>query len=280
VKEKLCFVQFIHPGGEHGEDEPGLKHWNRALHRRKFLRAPGRLVDETVARDAELAFWGEWEPDSRVTRLRDPIAEGPRFVHEPFLPRVGPEGWRQNTDPFVFGDEFHYTGCLQHTKQGHTQLRYLARGSVILFGSCLDRSKFVVDTVFVVDGHRDHGWEDYAEVRSEVSPAYAEATIDPWYSGGSRSEDTYRLYSGATFDSSVEGMFSFFPCRRAAEVPHGFPRAEVNLSDIVTPTMTQGKRLNPQPDVARVRDLWRRVVSHIQDQGLALGVYAQMPDKV
>jgi hypothetical protein len=206
-----------------------------------------------------------------VTRVAAPIVEGPRFVHEPFLPRVGPSGWRQNTDPFVFGDEFHYTGCLQHTKLGPTQLRFLARGSVILFGSCLDRSKFVIDTVFVVNGYRDHGWGDYAEVRNEVSPVYAEATIDPWYSGDSRSEDTYRLYSGATLDSPVEGMFSFFPCRRAAEVPQGFPRAEMNLSGVVTPTMTQGKRLNPQTNVAQVRDLWRRpsLASTVRDWHLA-----------
>jgi hypothetical protein len=53
----------------------------------------------------------------------------------------------QNTDPFVFGDQFHYTGCLQHTKRGATQLRYLDRGSVILFGSCREKRDFVVDTV-------------------------------------------------------------------------------------------------------------------------------------
>ena len=48
--------------------------------------------------------------------------------------------WRQNTDPFVFGERFHYTGCLRHTRRGPTQLRYLAPGSLVLFGSCRDKS--------------------------------------------------------------------------------------------------------------------------------------------
>src|SRR4051794_27236644 len=119
-REKLCFVQFIHPGGEHGWDEPGLKHWNQAAaHRRKFLTSRGRRVDANgQLREGEVVFWGEWEPNSTATVIEQPIPEGPHFIHTPFLPSRAPEGWRQNTDPFVFGEPFHYYGCLQHTKSG------------------------------------------------------------------------------------------------------------------------------------------------------------------
>jgi hypothetical protein len=31
MRERRCFVQFIHPGGEHRPDGGGLKFWNRGL---------------------------------------------------------------------------------------------------------------------------------------------------------------------------------------------------------------------------------------------------------
>ena len=59
-----------------------------------------------------------------------------------------------------FGERFHYTGCLQHTRLGPTQLRSLAPGSLVLFGSCRGKSRFAVDTVFVVSDHVDHSARD------------------------------------------------------------------------------------------------------------------------
>jgi len=278
MREKLCFVQFLHPGGEHWPDEPGVKRWNLGRrHRRKFMRAPGRMVQSSgAAMDADLVFWGEWEPDSTTSLIENPEPEGPRVVHEPFLPSPAPSGG-QNTDPFIFGESFHYTGCLQHTVSGPTQLRFLERGSVILFGSCTGRTKFVLDTLMVVDTYRDHSRADYAEIRRAVSPTYAAATIDPWYSGESPSSQSHRLYLGATFDAPLAGMFSFFPCLPASDAPRGFARPEIDLAEIVTPTMTQGKRLNPQADLASVRSLWDRVVSIVENEGLALGTYAELP---
>lgn len=279
MKEKLCFVQLLHPGGEHWPDEPGIKHWNRGDHRRKFMRSGGRFLDSSRhVKRGDLVFWGEWEPDSRVvSKIEDPVPGGPHFVYEPYLPDPVPEGWRQNTDPFVFGDSFHYTGCLQHTKFGPTQLRFLARGSVVLFGSCIGRSKFVLDALLVVDRHIDHSRADYRSIRDVVSPTYAAATIDPWYTNEVPAHQSHRLYFGAMFDAPLEGMFSFFPCLPAVGAPRGFARPEIDLAEIVTPTMTQGKRLNPQPDLAHVRELWGRVASIVEDQGLKLGVYADLP---
>ena len=60
--------QFIHPGGEHGQDGGGQKRWNRGDHKRKFLRVRGEYVDTTGGPpiNDELVFWGEWEPESEV----------------------------------------------------------------------------------------------------------------------------------------------------------------------------------------------------------------------
>jgi hypothetical protein len=278
MNDALCFVQFMHPGGEHGLDEPGFKRWNCREHKRKFMLTRGRWLHRSGdVREGDLTFWGEWEPPSRVTLISDVLPHGPRFLHEPFLPSEHPPGWRQNTDPFVFGNRFHYTGCLQRTKFGPTQLMYLARGSVILFGSRVGGSSFGLDTVFVVDRRLNHARDNLDEVRKHVSSTYIAATLDPWYSDGSDESVAHRLYFGATLEQPVEGIFSFFPALPAPDGPYAFARATISLREAITPTMSQGKRLNKQPDLASVRDLWTLVVAQVREQGLELGVYAEPP---
>lgn len=278
MNERLCFVQFMHPGKEHGFDADGFRSWNRdRAHRRKFLRADGAYVDGASNVRSDLVFWGEWEPPSRVDPIASPTRYGPRFVHVPLLPaRVEPE-WRQNTDPFVFGDRFAYTGCMQHTRFGPTQLRFLAPGSVILFGSARERSQFALDTVFVVDEWIDHTADDYHRLAGIVDPGYWRATIEPWYSASLPADRSHRLYFGATADKPRHGMFSFFPARTAAEAPNGFERPVIELHEI-TPTLTQGKRLNPQRSLDDVRRLWESVVMQVVERdALRLGVHAEMP---
>lgn len=43
-RDRLCFVQFLHPGVEHPPDCDDVKDWNRGPHRRKFMRLTGRCV--------------------------------------------------------------------------------------------------------------------------------------------------------------------------------------------------------------------------------------------
>ena len=115
---------------------------------------------EGAAHDGEFLLWGEWEPPSKVEESKASGPSYPQYLHRPFLePRTEFAG-HQNTDPFVFGDEFLYTGCQQWRGKPHgnpVQLRYLLPGSLILFGSCAG-DRFLLDTVFVVrrlEGHRD-----------------------------------------------------------------------------------------------------------------------------
>jgi hypothetical protein len=279
VRERLCVVQFIHPGGEHGQDQIGLKAWNLEAHKRKFLRQHGVQVDEAGSpRESELFLWGKWEAESEVEAIEAPISGGPRFIHRPFYSDPPPAGWRQNTDPFVFGDEFHYTGCKQHTARGPTQLRFLRHGSLILFGSCVGRARFVLDTLFVVDDYIDHSRADYERIlNGRIPDAYRAATIDPWYSGSGGDQQSYRLYSGATYDSPVNGMFSFFPASTAERDPDGFARPEIRIPGLITSHLTQGQRLNPQPSVREVKQIWTEIVRQVRMVGLTLGVHAGLP---
>jgi len=213
----------------------------------------------------------------------DPVPGWPRFLFEPYyaLRTTWPSRGRQNTDPFVFGDQFHYTGCLQHTKRGATQLRYLDRGSIILFGSCREKRHFVIDTVFVVDRWIDHyrANQRTPEVRDAVSSTYGDVTLDPWYAGDVPSKRSHRLYFGATPEAPVDGMFSFFPCLPARAADRGFARPEVRIDGRITSHLLQGKKMTPLPDADGGRELWADVARHVEEEGLKLGVRAELPGR-
>lgn len=279
MRERRCFVQFIHPGGEHWPDQVDLKLWNREAHRRKFLKSRGRYIAGDEVREGEIVFWGEWEPESRViARYSNRVADGPHFLYEPYFVDHRDGAWRQNTDPFVFGERFHYTGCLQHTRLGPTQLRFLAPGSLVLFGSCREKSRFVADTVFVVSQHVDHAAGDWEEVLDgKVAGVYWKVTLEPWYRGSVPAGQSHRLYFGATPEEPVAGMFSFFPCGPYDHGERGFARPEIHIPGFITRHLTQGKKIARDLSLAEVGELWEQVVRQVESQGLSLGTYAELP---
>jgi hypothetical protein len=288
MKNKLCFVQFIHPGGEHSPDKGNIKFWNRDGHQRKFLKNSGRYLRADKIEEGEIIFWAEWEPESEViTRIAQPLPKGPHFIYEPYY--VVPSSYEelQNTDPFVFGSQFYYEGCKQ-SKQGRpTQLRYLSRGSVILFGSCVNMQDFVLDTVFVVDDWIEHNRGNFRSLLADAVPeVYKIVTVSPWYhesfseaKGCSKREasQSWRLYSGAMQESPINGMFSFFPCLPYEPATKGFARPRIRIPSIVTGNLPQGQRMNPQEDIHQVKGLWDEVVRQVLGQGLMLGVLTSLP---
>jgi hypothetical protein len=274
MDNKLCFVQFLHPGPEHDVRSPGIYPWNTAgKHRRKFLRSPGTYLDargKTV--EDELVFWGEWEPQSEASRLEKTETLEPQWLHRPFYePRAA---WAQNTDPFVFGDHFRFSICQQHRGGPRpTQLAKLLPGSVILFGSGLGRA-FRLDTVFVVgEGAVEHHRNDLPTVDS----VYEETVIRPHYTGF-LDDRVHRLYRGATPKDPVAGMFSFFPCRTLAEAPNGFPRPTIRLEQI-TQTQRQSYRRTVLASTDDAAVLWRNLVGQVEAAGLRLGVRAELPER-
>jgi len=282
--DQLCFVQFLHPGGEHRPPPGGVMPWNEGDHRRKFMRAHGTATDFRGTVKDELVLWGEWEPQSRVVETyRDSKPDHPRFLQDPFWEPVTPPRWVQNTDPFVFGDEFHYTGCQQDRMIGGrrrpTQLRHLSRGSVILFGSCR-HDRFVLDTCFVVADHVDHGPANRdSALDGVISETYRNVVIEPWYFKPPLAYQSFRLYSGATPDAPVDGMFSFAPCALRSERPSGFARPVIELPEAITDNHKQSFRLNPQGSVADAARLWRAVAEQVLRTGLVLGTRFELPPR-
>lgn len=287
MNEKLCFVQFLHPGGEHRPDDGVIKSWNTKEHRRKFLVRPGKYVAGEKLIEGQIEFWGEWEPESTVVEtIADPIPRGPRFIYDPCYVLPNSYAGLQNTDPFVFGERFHYTGCQQRTSNGATQLRFLRRGSVILFGSCENKTAFTLDTVFVVDHWIDHSRENYSRVlNGAISQEYLQVTVSAWYQELSENnsctprgqEETWRLYFGASHNIPLGGMYSFFPCLPHGDKSKGFARPTIRIPDVITDNLSQGKKLGERSSIDEMRLLWDEVVEQVRKQGLALGVYAELP---
>ena len=287
---KLCFVQFIHPGGEHKPDSGMIRTWNTGSHLRKFVINSGAslssLSDTPVKGD--LVFWGEWEPPAEAVKQYEKADKGsPRWLFKPYFEKfVKVKPQRTNTDPFIYGNNFLYGNCQQNTKKGPTQMRALEKGSVILFGSGLDRDKFVVDTVFVVSDYIDYDESNYTTVlKGKVPEEYFDVTLYSIFQdtapAAPKDDDetlgrSFRLYLGATYEKPYNGMFSFFPCLQASDNKN-FKRPAVYNPDIITDNLTQGKRLNPQGNIDDVKEMWTDIAAQVIKQGLRLGVQTDIP---
>ena len=293
IVENLHFVQFLHPGGE-PTPKSGAG-WNRGKHTRKYLVVDGRYLNShcrPVAGPVE--FWGEWEAESEPVKVFGNQGwGGPQRIWRPYYEKKVSYAGLQNTDPFVFGG-FYYTGCQQRTKSGPTQLRYLQRGSVVLFGSRVG-GQFAVDTVFVVKDWVDHDAASYRHrLHGLVPDAYWDVTLYPRYSKEGCGdladgrfgkapdfcvipETSWRLYIGATYDEPFEGMFSFFPCQPSGATDTGFSRPAIYIPNIINPDLARKYRLNPPTSIDDVKARWRQVAEQVQAHGLKLGIAAKVP---
>jgi len=287
--------------------------WNTARkHKRKFLQAHGAFADGDRLVDDDIHFWGEWEPQSVVIKkFAHPLVDRPKCLHRPSWRAPFSYGRKalQNTDPFVFGERFHYTVCQQYKRRRKeseerfpTRLRDLPDGSIILFGSrkgyCKDPSKdhsrFVLDTVFVV---RNSVLYDHTDIRErilpKVDPTYAGVTLSPLYGrnifekGPTRESLKLRLYDGVSYaeKKNADGMFSFFPCISSSSSESGFPRPTISINELVSEDSVRSKanRKNQGFSVRRNLDqselarIWRSIVCQVEEQGCKVGVFANMP---
>ncbi len=278
MENKLSFVQFIHPGSEHIPDKGRFKGWNKGPQKQVFLKQAGRylLPDQNTTAEGELLFWANWEPDAEVKQqFAKPLPGSPSTIYSPHYALPNTYQGFQATDPFIFGHQFHYLANQQAVKTGLTPMRYLERGSVILFGSCRNK-RFILDTVFVTNHWISHNKRNYKEVlRRKISTTYAKTALLPFYQNDSGAD--LRLYCGATFDKPLHGMYSFFPCALSGEKPMGFARPTIKIRDVINDNLLQGRKMNPQTSLDAVKSLWDEVVKQVTDQGLKLGVFAALP---
>jgi len=115
-----------------------------------------------------------------------------------------------------------------------------------------------------------------------MSPLHAESgsnTCSPEKkSRTAESQETLRLYFGATHEKPVQGMYSFFPCQPHEVKTTGFGRPRISLSDIADKKNT-GIKKTYVASLDEMKVLWDKVAKQGKEQGLALGVYAEMPER-
>jgi hypothetical protein len=288
MEDKLAFVQFLHPGAEHSSGN-----WNTGTHGRRFVKVYGSYLESEQIHQDDLTFWCEWEPEAKLIKTFDnPARHEPKYLWKPYYCSPNRKSQLQNTDPFVFGEQFYYVCCQQWKKENPTQLKFLERGSIILFGSHLGRC-FVLDTVFVVANSVDITSRNH--LRQSVPQTYKDVTLS-WIfpDNGSSScapnkeiepcvASEFRLYIGANYNNPVAGMFSYFPCLPYKEEDFGFKRPHIVIDGVITQYLTQSYKYNHQPprpiSIADNYQLWQQVKNQVEDRGLKLGVYAQLPAK-
>jgi hypothetical protein len=272
MSESVMFVQFPHPGAEHRPAGSWME-WNRREHARKFLKAHGTYIAEGEVQHGPFAFWGEWEPQSKVLEtFPDRGRRYPRWLHEPYWQMPQHRRLLQNTDPLVFGDHFLYSNCRQGRNR---KLRELAPGSLVVFGSKL-LGEFAVDTVFVVgDGAEDFTQASAGEVRAED---WVRAVVfDPLRMSSKRATESFRLYRGRTHREAPSDPFSFVPCRPFGAGESPFPRPALRLPGRIERNLAMGAKATAA-STAEIRELWEEIIDQVVDKaGLALGVHLEAP---
>lgn len=275
--DELGVVQFIHPGKEQTKHRRGWCDWNVVAepHRRKFLINKASYENGDSRGERLVGFWGEWEGPSYVKVAPRGAGNGmPSCYHIPMY--CEPESYegKRDTDPFVFGDRFLYSGCQQHTAHHRpggavpTFLKRLAPGSVILFGSSVQR-RFVVDTVFVVADHTEYQRGEYDVLQGLVPDEFYALSLKP-QAAGNPTVASYRLYRGATLADPVHGMFSFTPCQPLDGNQIGFPRPQIQLDVVVTQSLTQGKKFSRMESLGAVHETWAVVRRQVEAAGCAI----------
>lgn len=276
MPDALMFVQFPHPGSEH-KPKGSVMDWNRREHARKFLRASGRYLHDKTINSGEVAFWGEWEPQSKVVETygHDYLA-GPNFLREPYWSTPRHPRLLQNTDPLVFGDRFLYSNCRQSRNRN---LRALAPGSLVLFGSKL-MGEFVLDTVFVVGDES----QTFARGSSETVRCddWVRAVVfEPLRMAAGPSTEALRLYGGRTYDEASKCPFGFVPCLPCGSEGHAFRRPAIRLDRRwIEPGLAMAAKATPVGQ-AQLHELWMEIVRQVVDvAGLAMAVHLEAPRHV
>jgi len=289
-------VQLNHPGRQkHFKVGLGytvfenaiIREWNGVVgnkdagHYRKFIQNQGCYVNDLhdiSPKEDDLYFWGEWEGNSFFQR----------FPHEPNDPRILPNGIHrpfhsiairgtQNTDPYIFGDNFKYCICKQKGK-----LHSLVLDDLILFGSVYPKlGKFYIDTVFVVKNNvlssyiQESNGADYSQV-------YIEETLDQlveYLSPTTRISNNNKIYHSKTWWDD-KCYFSFVPCKLSPE-SIGFERIYIDLNNngFNFSTNSTGISFLNRCELSS-HLLWESIVKISIEQGFKLGLKFEEPSVV
>jgi hypothetical protein len=273
-------VQLNHPGSQKshrfgsGYSKNGvntIREWNNDIsHYRKFILNSGVFLDNALDRkpkEVDLYFWGEWEGNSCFNPINNSDYRVlPNGIHRPFH-SIAIKGV-QNTDPYVFGENFKYCICKQKGK-----LLNLCRGSIILFGSVFPSlNKFYIDTVFVVKNHTPSK-SVQANGGLGYSQTYKEETLEQLtqYLKIPQINSNNSIYHSQTWWDDNE-FFSFVPCKLEVN-GNGFERLFINLNDPITNPSSYPSGISYFNSCKLTpKELWNKITVIAIEQKFKLGI--------
>ncbi len=259
-----------------GSKNKGVRLWNRGAtdpkpnqHYRKFIEHEGKYVD-SISKGTEksglLRFWGEYEGHSefellnRIVNVSD--CDNPYELHKPFFCYQRMKG--QNTDPYVFGDNFYYAVCKKN------KLKNISPGDLILFGSEFGPAqnvKFYLDTLFVVDR------EQPCELDNSIYDiTYQESTLKR-IGVTACSRGDLPIHMGKKF-SSDNSPFSFFPAKLAENYSFGRPVIDAEKLGLRKPGARTGSKSKRLSSGEYCEDIWNQIADTVLKQGFVLGTHA------
>ncbi len=220
-----------------------------------------------------------------VSILEKPYGDYPKYIQKPFFDNTEPFP-RQNTDPYVFGEQFHYCCCKQSRAGRPTQLAKLAQGSIILFGSTINQNTphayFALDTVFVVDKFIEYNEENFvSKLQGKVSEDYFEITIKSAFKGTiekqviENKKPEIRCYFGASFNNKIHGMYSFAPCKEFKNNTIGFERVKLTNEDFdfISNNLNAAPKINSALSIEENIIRFTKLIKIINKQGFNEGVH-------
>jgi len=278
-------VQLNHPGNQkpfrlgNGYRQIGnqiIREWSDDnVHFRKFIQNYGHYVNglkDLKPSQDDLCFWGEWEGNSFFKPFpKTDYRFLPNGLHKPFH-STAIRGL-QNTDPYIYGDNFKYCVCKQSG-----QLINLVLDDLILFGTVVPSlNKFYIDTIYVI---KDHNISTNVQATggNNYSQVYKEETLEQLnqYLKIPTFTNNNRVYHSKTWWDDKD-YFSFVPCKLSDD-NIGFERLFIELSNQIfqlsrNPT---GKSFLAKCTLSS-QDLWKEIVRISLEQGFKLGVKFDEP---
>ncbi len=257
----------------------GVRLWNRSKingkdnpHKRKFIEFNGNYISDlqNLQEKADvLRFWGEYEGFSEfeLLNISSDIEywNNPYAVHRPFFYYYNGE---QNTDPYVFGNEFYYAVCKKEN------LRDLQIGDLVLFGSEFgkrDSAKFHLDTLFIIKD----------EIKIDLSKfdhIYVESTLKRLDTQGCcpKVKSVHRGLKFTDVKNRSNPIFSFVPCKpaNAGNISFGRPIIDTKkYGDLLrVPGAYTGYKSSKLVNET-VENLWNKIATDILNQGYYLGTH-------
>ena len=273
-------IQFIHTAKEATPDtiNSSIIPWNNHIsHRRKFILSNGQYINNDEIKEGELVFWGEWEAQSKIIKLRNNLPNQPKYLNQAFLDN-SVENKTHNTDPYVFGTNFKYLICRQRT---YKILRNLEPYSMILFGSNIN-SQFCLDTLFIVSDNSKIFSTNSLRNVFNIKSQYYYASVQQLLND-KNNDINYQFYNGVQYRSKGKygEIYSFSPSKvynANNELDFIFKQPKLSL-DIISDNLTHGINTsnNRNFTISEIVYYWNKIVKQIENHGLLRGVYFENP---